>query len=64
MFKDYDNLAVYFNNYVVRPLKNFITGSRDFTLNDEAGETTDESELPDIEHLNDGEINDNTELQE
>ena len=32
LFKDVDGLDEYFQNYVVRPIKNFVTGSRDFTL--------------------------------
>lgn len=41
LFKDYDNLDYYFRKYVVRPLKNFITQSRDFSL-DDAEENEDE----------------------
>ena len=32
LFKDFDNLAWYFEKYLRRPLKNFITGSRDFNV--------------------------------
>jgi hypothetical protein len=30
LFEDVDNLDSYFKKYIVRPIKNFITGSRDF----------------------------------
>jgi hypothetical protein len=32
MFKDFDNIDWYFRKYVTRPLKNFITQSRDFSV--------------------------------
>jgi hypothetical protein len=32
LFKDFDNIAFYFEKYVRRPLKNFVTGSRDFNV--------------------------------
>ena len=35
LFKDYDNIDYYFKKYVTRPLKNFITGSRDFSIEQE-----------------------------
>lgn len=35
MFKDFDNLDFYFKKYVTRPLKNFITLSRDFNVSTE-----------------------------
>lgn len=47
LFKDFDNIEYYFDKYVRRPLKNFITGSRDFNVegeseeDDELGENTE-----------------------
>lgn len=38
LFKDYDNIGGYFDKYVTRPIKNFITGSRDFNVDDEEEE--------------------------
>lgn len=35
LFQDYDNIEFYFEKYVLRPLKNFILGSRDFNVKDE-----------------------------
>lgn len=40
LFKDFDNIDFYFRKYVVRPLKNFITQSRDFNV--EADDETEE----------------------
>jgi len=42
MFKDYANIESYFNKFVVRPLKNFVTGSRDFNIEDPDNEPEDE----------------------
>lgn len=38
LFKDFDNIEFYFEKYVRRPLKNFITGSRDFNVDAEENE--------------------------
>jgi len=38
LFKDYDNIDFYFRKYVTRPLKNFITQSRDFNVETEEEE--------------------------
>jgi hypothetical protein len=35
LFKDFDGVDFYFQKYVTRPLKNFITQSRDFNVSDE-----------------------------
>jgi len=35
LFKDFDNIGKYFEKYVSRPLKNFVTLSRDFNVDDE-----------------------------
>jgi hypothetical protein len=46
LFKDFDNIDFYFKKYVTRPLKNFITQSRDFNVDteDEIDEIVDISE--------------------
>jgi hypothetical protein len=54
LFKDFDNIGEYFYKYVTRPLKNFITGSRDFNIEGE-----DESEEESIESNNE----DNAEME-
>lgn len=49
LFKDMDNFGLYLENYFVRPLKNFMLGSRDFTLlEEENGEI--EIEVNDIDY--------------
>lgn len=35
MYRDVGNIEEYFQKYFVRPLKNFITGSKDFNISDE-----------------------------
>ena len=47
LFKDFDNIDFYFKKYVTRPLKNFITQSRDFNVEADNGEEEDfvESEV-------------------
>ncbi|SRR5258706_2497970 len=47
LFKDFDNIDRYFQKYILRPLKNFITGSRDFNVDSE-DESLDEN-LDDID---------------
>jgi len=41
MFKDFDNIGWYFRKYITRPLKNFITQSRDFNVADDDSEEDD-----------------------
>jgi len=41
VFKDYDNIDFYFKKYVTRPLKNFITQSRDFNVKEDDEGTDD-----------------------
>lgn len=36
MYRDVNNVEDYFQKYIVRPLKNFILGSKDFNVEDEA----------------------------
>jgi hypothetical protein len=42
MYRDVANIEQYFNDYIVRPIKNFITGSKDFTV--EGIDTIDDNE--------------------
>lgn len=35
LFKDFDGIDKYFKKYILRPIKNFVTGSRDFNVEDE-----------------------------
>jgi len=46
LFKDFDNIDFYFKKYVTRPLKNFITQSRDFNVDteDDVDDVVDVSE--------------------
>jgi len=44
VFKDVDNIEYYFNKHITRPIKSFITGSRDYSgVDDDLGDT-DESQ--------------------
>ena len=45
LFKDFDNINFYFEKYVRRPLKNFVTGSRDFNVDAD----TDDEEYDDYD---------------
>jgi hypothetical protein len=47
MFKDFDKIGWYFRKYITRPLKNFITQSRDFNVADDDSED-DDSEFEDF----------------
>lgn len=57
LFEDFDGLEQYFLKYISRPLKNFITGSRDFSLEDNNEEEDGDWEAEEISALalNDGE---------
>jgi hypothetical protein len=49
LFKDYDNIEEYFKSYVTRPLKNFVTESRDFNIeNQEEDEDDIDFDIDDI----------------
>lgn len=52
LFKDFDNIGWLFRKYVTRPLKNFITQSRDFNV--EQDEEEPEFENIEAEHLEEG----------
>ena len=47
IFKDADNIGWYFEKYVRRPLKNFVTGSRDFNV--DANDENDEDDFDDFD---------------
>jgi len=58
MYRDVGNVAEYFENYIVRAIKNFITGSKDFNINEEENtiESLDDEELfADVDDYPDGE---------
>jgi hypothetical protein len=38
MYRDVGNVEKYFDDYFVRPLKNFVTQSKDFKINTEGDE--------------------------
>lgn len=44
LFKDYDNIEHIWNKYVVRSIKNFITGSRDFNVEEIESDYDDEED--------------------
>jgi hypothetical protein len=58
MFRDVTNTDEYFQKYIVRPLKNFIQGSRDFNVdeNEDIEREFDDSEIDNF-IIDDGEIN-------
>jgi hypothetical protein len=56
MYRDVGNVEEYFQKYFVRPLKNFITGSKDFNIDDSDGD--EEFDLMDGESINFGSISD------
>ena len=52
-FNDWDKIDWYFQKYVVRSLKNFVTGSRDFDIDDTIDENEEDSAIDDaISQLN------------
>jgi len=59
IYRDVGNAEDYFKKYIVRPLKNFITGSKDFNLDDEKMDDEfsllDPEEASDFRFINDGE---------
>ena len=50
LFKDMDNLNQYFEDYFVRPIRNFITGSRDFNVQEDG-----DIQLQDVDYFEDEE---------
>ena len=57
MFRDVTNTEDYFQKYIVRPLKNFIQGSKDFNIDDKEAEEMefDSKEVDNFVHIDDGE---------
>lgn len=53
IYKDMDNLDFYFQNYFVRPIRNFITGSRDFNITEMDGDVDIELSDEDYDYLDD-----------
>jgi hypothetical protein len=45
LFKDFDGIGEYIKKYITRPLKNFVTGSRDFNITEEDTTEYDEPNL-------------------
>lgn len=43
-YKDMDGFILYIQNYIVRPIRNFITGNRDFQVNDNIDVSLDDDE--------------------
>ena len=57
MYRDVANVEDYFQKYIVRPLKNFIQGSRDFNTDEEEIEKEfDDNEIDNFININDGKI--------
>ena len=60
IYRDVSNIDQYFQKYIVRPLKNFILGSKDFNVSedDNDGESLmpDEEDMPDYNLIDDGEV--------
>jgi len=48
LFKDFDGIDWYFKKYITRPLKNFITGSRDFSVERDDEEDDDDFNMEDL----------------
>lgn len=57
MLRDVGNVEEYFQRYFVRPMKNFIQGSKDFNVDDKEAEDfdIDPSEIDNFAHIDDGE---------
>jgi hypothetical protein len=53
LFKDIDGIEDYIKRYIVRPIKNYITGSRDFNIVDD--DNTEYDEIVPLEVKDDGE---------
>lgn len=55
-FKDWQGIEKYFENYVTRPLRNFVLGSRDFSIEEPMEDSEEEEDL--LSHLSDSESED------
>jgi hypothetical protein len=57
MYRDVANVEDYFQKFIVRPLKNFILGSRDFNVDEQENDMEfDDSEIDNLAHADVGEI--------
>jgi len=58
MLRDVTNIEEYFQKYFVRPMKNFIQGSKDFNVDEKEMEDydLDPSEIDNFAHIDDGEV--------
>ena len=58
--RDVADTEEYYQKYIVRPLKNFIQGSRDFNVdeNEEIEREFDDNEIDNFVDLDDGEVSD------
>jgi len=55
LFVDIDNIAQYFEDFIVRPIRNFLTRSKDFIITSGSNDSVMNIELRDMEDDNDGE---------
>jgi len=46
-YKDMDGFIPYIKNYIIRPIKNFVTGNRDFQINDNINVNLEDEEVVD-----------------
>jgi hypothetical protein len=60
IYRDVSNIDEYYQKYIVRPIKNFIQGSKDFNIDTEEIEDSefDPSEVNNFAHIDDGEVED------
>jgi hypothetical protein len=63
IYRDVSNIDDYYQKYIVRPIKNFIQGSKDFNVDEKEGEDfeLDPSEVDNFAHIDDGEAEDDQE---
>ena len=47
-YKDMDGFIPYIKNYIIRPIKNFVTGNRDFQINDNINVNLEDEEVVDV----------------
>ena len=66
MLRDVGNVEDYFQKYFIRPMKNFIQGSKDFNVDDQEVEEfeIDPNEIDNFAHIDDGEVEDGNEKTE
>lgn len=59
IYRDVSDIDQYFQKYIVRPLKNFIQGSKDFNVAEEGEDdlfAIDDEDMPDYNLIDDGEV--------